>query len=146
MITYYKGHTFKLLRKFTKEEVRIFSDLCGDKNPLHYDEEFCKTTIFKKPIIFGMLGASLFSNLLGNNLTGSIYIKQSVNFLRPIFIEEEIEARVVIEELIKPKNYLLFKTEVWKLDRENKSELKYELTISGEAVVKYDKEKYNILI
>ena len=40
MLTYKKGHTFKLLRKFSKDEVLLFQSLCGDKNPLHFDEEF----------------------------------------------------------------------------------------------------------
>lgn len=139
MITFNKGHTFKLIRKFSQKEVLIFSEICGDKNPLHYDEEFCKNTIFKKPIIFGMLGASLFSNLLGNNLQGSIYIKQDVNFLKPIFVEEEIEASVTIEDLIKPKNFLRLKTQVRKI-------LKNEIAIDGEAVIKYDKSKYSIIV
>jgi 3-hydroxybutyryl-CoA dehydratase len=139
MITFNKGHTFKLLRKFSQKEVLIFSEICGDKNPLHYDEEFCKNTIFKKPIIFGMLGASLFSNLLGNNLVGSIYIKQDLKFLKPIFVEEEIEASVTIEDLIKPKDLIKLKTQVRKI-------LTNEIAIDGEALIKYDKSKYTILL
>lgn len=139
MITYSKGHVFKLLRTFSKEEVQLFSNLCGDKNPLHFDEEFCKNTKFKKPIIFGMLGASLFSNLLGNNLDGSVYVKQNLKFIRPIYVDEEIEASVIIEDLIKPKDFLLLKTQV-------KKTLTNELAIDGEAVVLYSKEKYNIVI
>jgi acyl dehydratase len=138
MITFKIGHKFTLLRKFSKDEVMLFSQLCGDKNPLHYDEEFCKNTIFKKPIIFGILGASLFSNLLGNNLDGSIYIKQSLNFLKPIFIDEEIEASVEIKDLIKPKNFLMLKTQVIKLETK-------EVAIDGEAVVKFPKDKYQII-
>jgi 3-hydroxybutyryl-CoA dehydratase len=139
MITFNKGHTFKLLRKFSQKEILIFSEICGDKNPLHYDEEFCKNTIFKKPIIFGMLGASLFSNLLGNNLIGSIYIKQDLKFLKPIFVEEEIEASVTIEDLIKPKDFIKLKTQVRKI-------LTNEIAIDGEALIKYDKSKYTILL
>jgi 3-hydroxybutyryl-CoA dehydratase len=139
MISFKKGHTFKLLRKFTKEDVLLFSQICGDRNPLHYDEEYCKKTIFKKPIIFGILGASLFSNLLGNNLDGSIYIKQNLNFLKPIYIDEEIEASVEIKDLIKPKDFLLLKTQVVKLDTN-------EVAIDGDAVVKYPKDKYHIIL
>ena len=139
MIVFNKGHTFKLLRKFSQKEVLIFSEICGDKNPIHFDEEFCKKTIFKKPIIFGMLGASLFSNLLGNNLEGSIYIKQSLSFVKPIYVEEEVEALVIIEQIIKPKDFLLLKTIVRKSSTN-------EIAIDGEAIIKYDKTKYQILI
>jgi 3-hydroxybutyryl-CoA dehydratase len=139
MKTLTKGQIFSLRRTFSKEEVLLFSNLCGDKNPIHYDEEFCKHTIFKKPIIFGMLGSSLFSNLLGNNIEGSIYISQTLKFMRPVYIDEEIEAIVKIEDLVKPKDYLKLITQVRKLE-------KGELAVDGEAVIKFPKDKYNILI
>jgi 3-hydroxybutyryl-CoA dehydratase len=139
MITFNKGHTFKLIKKFSQQEVLLFSDLCGDKNPIHYDREFCKTTIFKQPIVFGMLGASLFGNLIGNNINGSIYIKQSLSFLKPVYVDEEIEATVQIEDLIKPKNYLKLITQVKKVDSA-------EIAINGEAVVKFPMDKYIINI
>lgn len=130
-----KGQTFKLKRKFTQQEVLLFSNLCGDKNPIHYDEEYCKTTIFKKPIIFGMLGASLFSNLLGNNIEGSVYVSQTLKFLKPIFVEEEIEAIVKVEDLTKPKNFLLLSTQILKIENN-------EIATTGEAVIKFPLDNY----
>ncbi len=139
MKTLYKGQIFSLRRSFTKEEVLSFSNLCGDKNPIHFDEEYCKKTIFKKPIIFGMLGSSLFSNLLGNNIEGSIYINQTLSFLKPIYIEEEVEAIVKIEGLTEPKNYLQLITQVRKVKSD-------EIAIDGEALVRIPRDKYIIKI
>lgn len=132
------GETYKLLRRFSQEEVLIFSGLCGDKNPLHYDKEFCKNTIFKQPIIFGMLGSSLFSNLLGNNIVGSIYISQTLKFLKPIYIDEEIEAIVKITIHVKEKKQLILLTQVRKIE-------KNELAVDGEAIIRYPVDKYNII-
>lgn len=135
MKTLIKGQIFSLRKSFSKEEVLLFSNLCGDKNPIHYDEEFCKKTIFRKPIIFGMLGSSLFSNLLGNNIEGSIYISQTLNFLKPIYIDEELEASVKIDDLTEPKKYLKLITQVKKLKTE-------EIAIDGEALVKIPRDKF----
>lgn len=137
MKTLFKGQIFSLRRSFTKQEVLSFSNLCGDKNPIHFDEEFCKKTIFKKPIIFGMLGSSLFSNLLGNNIEGSIYINQTLNFLKPIYIDEEIEATVKIDGMTEPKNYLRLITQVRKIKSD-------EIAIDGEALVRIPRDKYII--
>ena len=40
---------------FTKEDMVLFSDISGDKNPLHLDEDYARTTMFKRPIVFGAL-------------------------------------------------------------------------------------------
>lgn len=133
--TLYIGQKFSMLRKFSKEEVLQFSKLSGDKNPLHWDEEFCKNTIFKSPICHGMLGSSLFSNLMGNNITGSIYISQTLKFLRPVYIDEEIEAFVEIDEFNRTKNILQLRTYVIKTSKNEKA-------IDGEAFIKIPKEAY----
>lgn len=49
-----------------------------------------KKTIFKDKIIHGVLGVSLFSNLIGNQFSGGIYMSQYVNFVAPIYCEEEV--------------------------------------------------------
>jgi 3-hydroxybutyryl-CoA dehydratase len=84
-----------------------------------------------------MLGASLFSNLLGNNITGSIYISQNLKFLRPIYIDEEIEAKIIIRDIFPDKGRIALITQVTKID-------KNELAIDGEAIIKYP-EDYKIL-
>jgi 3-hydroxybutyryl-CoA dehydratase len=129
MKTIFIKQKFSLIRKFSKEDVIIFSELSGDKNPLHLNEEFASKSIFKKPICHGMMGTSLFSNLMGNYITGAIYISQNVNFLKPIFIEEEIEATVEIKDFNKEKNILYLATYVKKIE-------KNQIAIDGEANIK----------
>jgi acyl dehydratase len=138
MKTISKGQVFRLTRKFSQEEVLVFAKLSGDSNPIHYDKIFCEGTKFKKPIIHGMLGASLFSNLLGNNITGSIYISQSLKFLKPIYIDEEVEALVTVKDIIKEKGRITLLTELFKRDTK-------ELATDGEALIKFPIEEYNII-
>jgi len=38
-----------------------------------------------------MLGVSLFSNLIGNNYAGAIYLNQTLSFVAPIYLDEEVE-------------------------------------------------------
>ena len=68
---------------FTQDKVILFAELSGDKNPLHLDEEYAKTTIFGKPIIHGFLGGSVFSKMLASNFwgKGTIYLQQNHGFL-----------------------------------------------------------------
>ncbi len=127
------GQIFTIRRKFSLDEVTQFSTICGDLNPIHTDVEYCRTNSrFGKPIIHGILGASLFSNLLGNNIIGSIYMSQSLKFVRPIYVDEEIEARIIIKEANIERRHLVLKTQ---LIKDNDI-----IATDGDAVIKYPAE------
>ena len=73
------GDTYSHEFQFSQEEVNQFAQVTGDKNPVHTDAAYAATTMFKKPIMHGMLSASLFSKVFGTLFPGegTIYLKQS---------------------------------------------------------------------
>jgi acyl dehydratase len=85
---------FKHKFSFTQEDVILFAKVTGDNNPLHLDQAFAATTNFKKPIIHGALASSVFSKVMGTLFPGfgSIYLKQSSEYLRPMFVGVDYEA------------------------------------------------------
>ncbi|ANQ48763.1 MaoC family dehydratase [Flammeovirga yaeyamensis] len=95
------GQSYQVNFKFTQEEVNAFAQLTGDTNPIHIDEEFAAQTPFKKPIIHGFLSASIFSRVLGTEFpgNGSVYLSQTMDFLRPMFVEETYSAEFEISEI-----------------------------------------------
>lgn len=86
------GDTAEILHEITEDDVKRFSDLTGDTNPLHIDETFAATTTFKKRIVHGMLAASFVSTIIGTKLPGhgSLWMSQNLRFLRPIRIGDTI--------------------------------------------------------
>ena len=85
----------------TGEKIDTFAELTGDKNPIHVDEEFAKTTQFGRRIAHGALSASLISAVLGNDLPGpgAIFIELNLRFRRPAFIGDEVIAVAEIAEI-----------------------------------------------
>lgn len=83
-------HTFS----FTQEDVTLFAKVSGDNNPLHLDAEFAATTPFKRPIIHGALASSVFSRVMGTEFPGfgSVYLKQTAEFKRPMFVDTVYKA------------------------------------------------------
>jgi acyl dehydratase len=80
--------------RFSQADVEAFANVTGDDNPLHLDAAFASQTPFKRPIIHGMLGASVFTKILGTQFPGhgSVYLKQTLDFLRPMFVDTDYEA------------------------------------------------------
>ena len=103
------GQTAKLTKVITSEDIELFAEISMDKNPVHLDESYAKTTIFKKRISHGMLYGSFISAVIANQLPGpgSIYMKQSFTFLKPVYIGDEITAVVEIIEIPKEQTYKL---------------------------------------
>ena len=92
--------------RFSQEEVNRFAEVTGDKNPVHLDAEYAAKTMFKRPIMHGMLSASLFSKVFGTLFPGegTIYLKQSLGFLKPMYVDTDYEAVFTVKEVVADKN------------------------------------------
>jgi 3-hydroxybutyryl-CoA dehydratase len=87
------GQVEKYSRIWKEEDIISFASLSGDSNPLHLDNEYAKTTQFKKCLVHGMLVASTCSTLVGMYLPGKkcLYLSQSLVFKKPVFIGDTTE-------------------------------------------------------
>lgn len=85
-------------KTFTDQDVRQFSGVSTDTNPVHLDETYAAGTRFGRRIVHGMLTASLISAALANELPGrgTIYLSQSLQFKAPVFIGDTITATVEV--------------------------------------------------
>jgi len=95
---------------FTQADVEAFARVSGDQNPAHLDEDYAKGTMFGTRIVHGMLSASLFSALLGTRLPGlgTIYTGQTLQFRRPVYLNELITATITVKEILMEKNRVIF--------------------------------------
>lgn len=106
------GMSAELKRSFSANDVRVFSKLSGDINPVHLDEKYASGTIFGSCIVHGALASGIFSTIFANTLPGPgcIYLKSENKFLKPIYLDEEVIFTVEIIEILKEKNRLIFQT------------------------------------
>jgi acyl dehydratase len=123
------GETASITKLFTESDVQQFASLSEDYNPVHLNDEFAKTSIFKQRIVHGMLSASLFSGLLGEQLPGkgTIYLGQNLKFAAPVPIGEEVTAYVEVINLREDKPIATLRTYC--------KDSKNNIVIDGEAVV-----------
>ena len=64
------GMVAEFERTVTSGDIEQFADVSGDTNPIHLDEDYAATTVFKTRIAHGMLTASFISTVLGTKLPG----------------------------------------------------------------------------
>ena len=84
-------------KKFNENDVISFSNLTGDDNQIYLGEEYVKKSFFGKKVFHGMLIASLFSKIFGKFFPreGSIYLKQYLKFIAPVFIGRTSKIRKI---------------------------------------------------
>ncbi len=116
-------------RTITETDLRNFSGVSGDTNPMHLNEEYAKKTAFHGIIVHGMLTASLISTVIGTKLPGPgcIYMSQTLKFTAPVRVNDTVYAVATIRELIPEKRRVALTTVCF---------VKDTVVIDGEALVK----------
>jgi 3-hydroxybutyryl-CoA dehydratase len=109
--------------------VRRFAEATGDRNPIHLDAEYAARTRFGDRIAHGMLVASYISAALAEDLPGpgTVYLGQTLRFVRPVRIGDEVTVRLEIIEIIRQRSRARISTVCV-----NQSD---EVVIDGEATV-----------
>lgn len=125
-----QGTTYTHEFRFTQKEVELFAQVTGDKNPVHLDAEYAAKTMFKRPIMHGFLGGSVFSKVFGTLFPGegTIYLKQSMAFMRPMFVDTDYEVRMTVKEVNKEKHRAVVETVI-------ADKTTGDVVINGEATV-----------
>lgn len=123
------GQQAEISRTITETDLRNFSGVSGDTNPMHLDEEYAKSTQFGGCIVHGFLTASLISAAIGTKLPGPgvIYMSQTLRFLAPVRVGDTVYARVTIKELVEKNKRVVLITECYVKDKK---------VLEGEATVK----------
>eukprot|EP00547_Thalassionema_nitzschioides_P016384 CAMPEP_0194251084 /NCGR_PEP_ID=MMETSP0158-20130606/24574_1 /TAXON_ID=33649 /ORGANISM="Thalassionema nitzschioides, Strain L26-B" /LENGTH=183 /DNA_ID=CAMNT_0038988103 /DNA_START=40 /DNA_END=588 /DNA_ORIENTATION=+ len=136
------GQYAQVERVFSKNDVGAFGKLVGDQNPIHtndfsqlpddFQPLLQHSGLASRPVVHGMLAASLFSCIFGSLIPGSVYRKQQLAFSNPIFIDDNVLAKVIVRKVkhLRGGNGILLTCDTQVLLKEN-----HKICILGDAVV-----------
>lgn len=130
-----RGDQFKHQFSYNQEDVNLYAKVSGDTNPLHINPDAGATSIFGRNIIHGFLGASVFTKVFGAlwMADGHVYLKQSMQWLKPMFVDIQYEAVITVKEIYPEKNRVLYDCAIFDV-------LSGEQTFIGEALLMNKKQ------
>jgi len=124
-----QGDKAECSKTISETDIYLYAGITGDFNPAHVNQLYAEKTFFKSRIAHGLLSAGLISAVAANKLPGpgTIYLKQEINFIAPVYINDTITASVEVLEVNVSENRVLLKTVC--------KNQKNDLVIEGHALV-----------
>lgn len=123
-----EGASASISKAFGQREVELFSEITGDRNPLHNDEDAARASRFGGLITQGGVTSGLLNAVVAEKLPGpgTVFLSTSWAFRRPTYFGETMTATVVVSSVRADKPICQLKTTVTNSEG--------EVCIEGEAV------------
>jgi acyl dehydratase len=104
----------------TDEHVRLYAEITGDHNPLHFDPEFAAATRFGRLVVQGGLTTGLLHALVATDLPGpgTVFLSQNWKFTAPVYIGDTITAEATVLSVHESKPVTQLAVRVWRRDGE----------------------------
>ncbi|MCE0768763.1 MaoC family dehydratase [Pseudonocardia kujensis] len=80
------GATASRSRLVTRRDIALFTEISGDRNPLHYDEERAAATRFGGIVVQGGVTTALLNAVVAEDLPGpgSVFLQLDLAFRAPV--------------------------------------------------------------
>ena len=113
----------------TVRDIELFTELTGDRNPLHYDEARAAASRFGGIIVQGGVTSGLLNAVVAEHLPGpgSVFLHVDWSFKAPVCPGDEITAEVEVLEAREDKPITRLRTTVTNQDG--------TVVLDGEALV-----------
>jgi acyl dehydratase len=112
------GATAELTRTVELADIERFTDISGDRNPLHYDLEAARSTRFGEIVVQGGVTSAILNAVVAEKLPGpgTVFLNVNWDFKAPVRPGDAITGRVEIVESRPDKPITKIKTTVTRDD------------------------------
>ena len=88
------GQTATRSMLVTAEMVRAYAEITGDRNPLHFDEDFAAKTSFGRLVAHGGITTGILHALVAEDMPGpgTVFLSQNWKFTAPVYVGDIIRA------------------------------------------------------
>jgi acyl dehydratase len=123
------GQRARRTRVVQARDIELFTELTGDRNPLHYDQALASRSRFGGIIVQGGITSGLLNAVVAEDLPGpgSVFLHVDWSFRAPVRPGDEITAEVEVLEVRVDKPIAKLRTTI--IDQDGR------VVLDGEALV-----------
>ena len=122
------GASARRTRTTSAQDVAMFTEMTGDRNPIHYDAELARATPFGGLVVQGGVTTGLLNAVVAEDLPGpgTVFLETHWRFVKAVKVGETITATVTVTGTRADKPITTLETHV--MDEAG------ELCVTGTAV------------
>ena len=86
-------------------DIELYTEITGDRNPLHYDEPAARRSLFRGLIVQGGVTSGLLNAIVAEDLPGpgSVFLGMELKFVKAVYVGDTITARVDVTSVRSDK-------------------------------------------
>lgn len=108
------GQTAQRSRKVTSRDIELFTEISGDRNPLHYDEQVAQATRFGGIVVQGGITSAILNAVVAEDLPGpgTVFLQVNWSFKAPVRPGDTITGEVEVSKVRPDKPIAELRTRV----------------------------------
>ena len=112
------GQSATRSRVVTLRDIELFTEMTGDRNPLHYDEQLAAASRFGSIIVQGGVTSGILNALVAEDLPGpgSVFLHVDWNFRAPVRPGDTITAEAEVLDAREDKPIYTLRTTITNQD------------------------------
>ena len=92
------GNVAERSRSVGVREIELFTEITGDRNPLHYDEAAARASLFGGLIVQGGVTSGILNAIVAEDLPGpgTVFLGTELKFVKAVYVGDTITGRVEV--------------------------------------------------
>lgn len=90
------GATASRTKTVSKRDIELYTEITGDRNPLHYDEQAARDSLFGGLIVQGGVTTGMLNALVAEDMPGpgTVFLGMELKFTKAVYVGDTITGRV----------------------------------------------------
>lgn len=83
-------------KTMTMRDIELFTEITGDRNPLHYDETLARESLFGGLIVQGGVTTGILNALVAEDLPGpgTVFLAMDLKFTKAVYVGDTVTGRI----------------------------------------------------